>query len=589
MKFLGNVLSVIVGLFVFSILSVLVIFGLIGIIASSAGDSEVSVKENSILHLDLNGRTLVERTGDDDLDLGFLGNPFGGEFNAGLVNLKKAINEAKTNENIKGIYLNTGLILAGQANLLELRETLEDFKSSGKFIIAYDEAFTEGGYYLASIADEIYMNPIGGVEFNGFASEGIFLKGFFDKVGIEPEVFRVGEFKSAVEPFILEQMSPENKLQTQFFLDDINTHALMDIAASRGMALDSLVKINNLMLVRRPTDAVTYGLITELLYEDQVLAKLREKLGLEEDDDISKINATDLASSAKSKNVTSSNRIAVIIAEGEIVSGEADGVISSEKFAAEIRKARKNESIKAIVLRVNSPGGSVLASEVIWREMAEAKKVKPVIVSMGEVAASGGYYIAAPADTIVAQPNTITGSIGIFGLMFNVEELLNDKLGITTDVVTTGELSDFMNPARPLKEVERMIIQNSVEDGYETFISRVAEGRGMSIEAVKEVASGRVWTGNQAKERGLVDVLGGLDTAIDIAAGKIGAGDDYRVVYYPENKPWFESIMEDFGKNVRIGFLKQELKENYIIYQQVEKLKSYRGIQARMPQDITIK
>jgi protease-4 len=589
MKFLGNVLSVIVGLFVFSILSVLVIFGLIGIIASSTGDSKVSVKENSILHLDLNGRTLVERTGDDDLDLGFLGNPFGGEFNAGLVNLKKAINEAKTNENIKGIYLNTGLILAGQANLLELRETLEDFKSSGKFIIAYDEAFTEGGYYLASIADEIYMNPIGGVEFNGFASEGIFLKGFFDKVGIKPEVFRVGEFKSAVEPFILEQMSPENKLQTQFFLDDINTHALMDIAASRGMALDSLVKINNQMLVRRPTDAVTYGLMTELLYEDQVLAKLREKLGLEEDDDISKINATDLASSAKSKNVTSSNRIAVIIAEGEIVSGEADGVISSEKFVAEIRKARKNESIKAIVLRVNSPGGSVLASEVIWREMAEAKKVKPVIVSMGEVAASGGYYIAAPADTIVAQPNTITGSIGIFGLMFNVEELLNDKLGITTDVVTTGELSDFMNPARPLKEVERMIIQNSVEDGYETFISRVAEGRGMSIEAVKEVASGRVWTGNQAKERGLVDVLGGLDTAIDIAAGKIDAGDDYRVVYYPEVKPWFESIMEDFGQTVRIGFLKQELKENYKIYQQVEQLKSYKGIQARMPQDITIK
>lgn len=589
MKFLGNVLSVIVGLFVFSILSVLVIFGLIGIIASSTGDSKVSVKENSILHLDLNGRTLVERTGDDDLDLGFLGNPFGGDFNAGLVNLKKAIEEAKTNENIKGIYLNTGLILAGQANLLELRETLEDFKSSGKFIVAYDEAFTEGGYYLASIADEIYMNPIGGIEFNGFASEGIFLKGFFNKVGIKPEVFRVGEFKSAVEPFILEQMSPENKLQTQFFLDDINTHALMDIAASRGMALDSLVKINNQMLVRRPADAVTYGLMTELLYQDQVLAKLREKLGLDEDADISKINATDLASSAKSKNITSSNRIAVIIAEGEIVSGDADGVISSEKFAAEIRKARKNESVKAIVLRINSPGGSVLASEVIWREMAEAKKVKPVIVSMGEVAASGGYYIAAPADTIVAQPNTITGSIGIFGLMFNVQELLNDKLGITTDVVTTGELSDFMNPARPLTEVERMIIQNSVEDGYETFISRVAEGRGMSIEAVKEVASGRVWTGNQAKERGLVDVLGGLDTAIAIAAGKIGAGDDYRVVYYPEVKPWFESIMEDFGQTVRIGFLKQELKENYKIYQQVEQLKSYKGIQARMPQDITIK
>jgi protease-4 len=472
---------------------------------------------------------------------------------------------------------------------LELRESLEDFKSSGKFIIAYDEAFSEGGYYLASVADEVYMNPIGGVDFNGFASEGIFLKGFFEKVGIKPEVFRVGEFKSAVEPYILDKMSPENRLQTQFFLDDINTNALIDIAESRGIAFDSLKKINNLMLVRKPADAVTYGLMTELLYEDQVHSKLKEKLGLEEDDDISKINATDLASSAKSKNITSSNRIAVIIAEGEIVSGKADGVISSEKFAAEIRKARKNESIKAIVLRINSPGGSVLASEVIWREVAEAQKAKPVIVSMGEVAASGGYYIAAPADTIVAQPNTITGSIGIFGMMFNVQELLNDKLGITTDVVKTGEFSDFMNAGRPITEVERMIMQSSVEDGYETFISRVAEGRKMTPEAVKEVASGRVWTGNQAKERGLVDVLGGLDTAIEIAAGKIKAGDDYRVVYYPEVKPWFETIMDDFGQSVRVGFLKHELQENYKIYQQVEKLKTYQGIQARMAQEITIK
>jgi protease-4 len=589
MKFLGNVLAVIVGLFVFSILSVLVMFGLIGIIASSAGDAKVNVKENTVLHLNLNGRTLVERTTEDNLDFGFLGNPFGGEANAGLINLKKAIEEAKTNENIKGIYLNTGLIIAGQANLLELRESLEDFKSSGKFIIAYDEAFSEGGYYLASVADEVYMNPIGGVDFNGFASEGIFLKGFFEKVGIKPEVFRVGEFKSAVEPYILDKMSPENRLQTQFFLDDINTNALMDIAESRGIAFDSLKKINNLMLVRKPADAVTYGLMTELLYEDQVHSKLKEKLGLEEDDDISKINATDLASSAKSKNITSSNRIAVIIAEGEIVSGKADGVISSEKFAAEIRKARKNESIKAIVLRINSPGGSVLASEVIWREVAEAQKAKPVIVSMGEVAASGGYYIAAPADTIVAQPNTITGSIGIFGMMFNVQELLNDKLGITTDVVKTGEFSDFMNAGRPITEVERMIMQSSVEDGYETFISRVAEGRKMTPEAVKEVASGRVWTGNQAKERGLVDVLGGLDTAIEIAAGKIKAGDDYRVVYYPEVKPWFETIMDDFGQSVRVGFLKHELQENYKIYQQVEKLKTYQGIQARMAQEITIK
>jgi len=292
---------------------------------------------------------------------------------------------------------------------------------------------------------------------------------------------------------------------------------------------------------------------------------------------------------AKGKNITSSNRIAVILAEGDIVDGNAEGAISSEKFAKEIRKARKDENIKAIVLRVNSPGGSILASEVIWREMSEAKKVKPVIVSMGEVAASGGYYIAAPADTIVAQPNTITGSIGIFGILFNVQELVNEKLGVTTDVVSTGELSDFGNMARPLTEVERTIIQSSVEDGYETFISRVAEGRGMHPDSVRKVASGRVWTGTQAKARGLVDVLGGLDTAIGIAAAKIKAGEDYRVVYYPEKKPWFEELMVSFSDQVQVRILQTQLGDQYPLYQKIQKLKNYQGVQVRMPQEIVIK
>lgn len=588
MKFLGNVLAVIVGLFVFTILSFLMLFGLIGMLAASSTD-EVTVSENSILHIDLNGRTIVERTTEDDLDLSMFGNPFGQEYTAGLVNLKKAINAAKTDDNVQGIYLNTGLVIAGQASLLELREALEDFKTSGKFIIAYDEAYTEGGYYVASVADEIYLNPLGGIDFNGFSSVGIFFKGLFDKIGVEPEIFRVGEFKSAVEPFILEKNSPEARLQTQSFLDDMNLFALQAVSESRGIAFDSLSKINNQMLVRKPEDAVKYGLATELAYLDQVHSKLREKLGISEDDDIRSINVTDLNKTVKSKNITSSNRIAVIIAEGEIVDGNADGVISSEKFAKEIRKARRDENIKAIVLRVNSPGGSVVASEVIWREMSEAKKVKPVYVSMGEVAASGGYYISAPADTIVAQPNTITGSIGIFGMMFNTQELLNDKLGITTDVVKTGELSDFMNMTRPLTEVERNIIQNIIEDGYETFVSRVSEGRGMSPEAVKEVASGRVWTGNQAKDRGLVDVLGGLETTIELAAARIGAGEDYRVVYYPTQKPWFEAIMEDLGDKVSVKILQSELGVNFQLYQQIQKLKSYEGIQARMPQEFTIK
>lgn len=588
MRFLGNVLAVIVGLIIFSVLSILVSFGIIGMIAAS-GNEEVTVKENTILHLNLNGRTIVERTSEDDLDIPIFGSVFGQPNTAGLVNLKKAIEEAKTNPSIKGIYLNTGFVLAGQANLLELREAFEDFKTSGKFILAYDEVYTEGGYYLASVADEIYLNPMGGIDFNGYSSDVLFFTGLFEKVGIKPEVFRVGEFKSAVEPFILKKMSDENRLQTQAFLSDINANALKGIADSRGINLDSLTKTNNLMLVREPEDAVTYNLITDLAYEDEIHAKLREKLGLSEDDTISTINATKLNTTVKSKNITSRNRIAVILAEGEIVSGNAEGVISSDKFAKEIRKARKDDNIKAIVLRVNSPGGSVLASEVIWREMVEAKRVKPVYVSMGEVAASGGYYISAPADTIVAQPNTITGSIGIFGLWFNTKELLNDKLGITTDVVETGELSDFMNPTRDLTEVERKIVQTSVEKGYETFISKVAEGRGMNPEDVKAVASGRVWTGNQAIERGLVDVLGGLDDTIELAAQRINAGDDYRVVYYPQKKPWFEQLMSDFGENVKLKMLKSELGENFTLYQQAQKLKNYQGIQVRMPLEYIIK
>jgi len=343
------------------------------------------------------------------------------------------------------------------------------------------------------------------------------------------------------------------------------------------------------MLVRKPQDAVTYKLATALKYEDEVHALLKKKLGLTEEDELPTINATDLGSLAKSKNITSDNRIAVILAEGEIVDGNADGAISSEKFAEEIRKARKDDNIKAIVLRVNSPGGSILASDVIWREMAEAKKAKPVMVSMGEVAASGGYYISAPADTIVAQPNTITGSIGIFGIFFNVQELVNDKLGVTSDVVSTGELSDFMNMGRPLTEVERTIIQSSVEDGYETFISRVAEGRGMHPDSVRKIASGRVWTGAQAKERGLVDVLGGLDTAIKIAAEKIKAGDDYRVVYYPEKKPWFEELMLTFTDEVQLRILQRQLGQHYPLYKKLEGIQRYHGVQVRMPQDITIK
>lgn len=586
MKFLGNVLAVIVGLLVFSVLSFFILAGIIA--AISASDSEVKVKENTVLQLNLNGRVLVERTNENDPDFSSVG-LFGGVSTVGLANIKRAINAAKDNDNIKGIYLKAGFFSAGQAGLKEIRDALVDFKDSGKFIISYDEVYGESGYYLSSVADEIYLNPSGMMEFNGFASEVVFLKGMFQKIEVEPVVFRVGDFKSAVEPFLLDKMSDENRLQTETFLNDLNAIALKEISESRSIALDRITEINQQMLVRKVQDAVELTMVDNLWYEDQVIDHIKEKMGLKEDDKINLINITRMNAATSSKNKLSKNRIAVIIAEGDIVDGRAEDAISSEVFKEEVRKARKNDDIKAVVIRINSPGGSALASEVIWRELEECSKVKPVIASMGEVAASGGYYIAAAADTIVAQPNTITGSIGIFALWFNAQGLLNNKLGITTDVVKTGQFSDFGSLSRKLTDGEKAIFQNQVEQGYDTFLSRVSSGRNMSKEAVMEVASGRVWSGVRAQELGLVDVLGGLEDAIKIAATKAYIADDYRVIYYPESKPWFERFLSQFTNDVQAFYNTKKYGELYPIMKQVEKINQYKGVMVRLPYDIEVR
>lgn len=585
MKFLGNVLAVIVGLLVFSVISFFIMAGFIAMIASS--EQEVSVSENSVFLLNLEGRVLVERANEDEPDFSSFG--FGGMPTVGLISLKTAIEAAKENENIKGIYMKAGTFSAGQAGLKELRDALLDFKESGKFIYSYGEYYTEPAYYLSSVADKVYMNPSGLIELNGFASEIVFFKGMFEKLEVQPEVFRVGDFKSAVEPFILDKMSEENRLQTQSFLNDLNKVMIGEIAESRGIPADTLFNISNKMLVRRVKDAVDLKLVDDLWYEDQVIDAMKEKLGLTQDDKVPTINVSNLNSTVKTKNRTSKNRIAVVVAEGDIMSGRSEGSIGSETFQKEIRDARKNKDVKAIVLRVNSPGGSALASEVIWRELELASKEKPVIASMGEVAASGGYYIAAAADTIVAQPNTITGSIGIFAMWFNAQGLLNNKLGITTDVVKTGELSDMLTPTRKITDVERSIFQAQVEEGYDVFLTRVAEGRNKTKEEIMKVASGRVWTGNQAKENGLVDILGDLEDAIEIAAKKAGVADDYRVVYYPIQKPWFERFMSQFTNDVQVMYRKHQMGDLYPIYNQVEKLRTYEGLLVRMPYDMTIR
>ena len=587
MRFLSNVLATIIGLFIFFIIGFFILLGIIGIAASS--DDKVTIKENTVLHLNLDNKLLVERGSDDDFAIPSFG-PFATVPSVGLNQLKTAIRTAKENDNIKGIYLQSGILLGGgPAMLLELRNELEDFKTTGKFIVSYSEILTEGGYFLSSVADEVYLNPLGALEFNGLSSNVVFLTGLFKKLEIEPVIFRVGEFKSAVEPFFLEKMSEENRLQTAMFLNEMNDLAIEKIAISRNLSFERLKEINDNMLVRKNQDAVDMGLVDGLWYDDQVKDLLREKLGIAEDKEIPSINVTRINTTAKTPNRTSPNKIAVIIASGEIISGDSEGSIGSKQFSEEIKKARKDKDVKAIVLRVNSPGGSVLASDVIWREMYEAKQVKPVIASMSEVAASGGYYISAPADTIVAQPNTITGSIGIFGLWFNMEGLLQNKLGITTDVVTTGEYSDFMNPTRQISPIEKGIVQTQVEEGYDVFLSRVAEGRGMTKEQVMEVASGRVWTGIQAQRNGLVDVLGGLDDAINIAAAKAGVSDDFRVAYFPEQKSFFERILSELSRDVQTRYMQFKLGHNYYIYQQIEKVKQFEGIMVRLPYDIVVK
>ncbi|WP_186756961.1 signal peptide peptidase SppA [Echinicola salinicaeni] len=584
MKFLSNVFAVLIGLFIFSLFG---FFFLAGLISLTTAEDKVTIEDNTLLHMNLNNVVLVERSSEENMNLSSLGMvPTPNKI--GLTNLKKAIKTAKNNEKIKGIYLQAGTVMANPAMLLELRNSLEDFKSSGKFIIAYSEYFSENGYFLSSISDEIYMNPMGGLEFNGLSSEALFFKGLLEKLEIEPVIFRVGEYKSAVEPFILDQMSEANRRQTEEFLGDINRFAIKAISESRDINREKLEEINDQMLVRKPQDAVDLGLIDGIWYDDQVKDLLRNKMGISENGKIKTINISGINTTAKTENITASDRVAVIIAQGEIVSGKVENALSSEIIAKEIKNARMDDNIKAIVLRVNSPGGSILASDVIWREMNEARKVKPVIASMSELAASGGYYISAPADTIVAQPNTITGSIGIFGMWFNAKGLLNNKLGITTDVAKTGEFSDFMNPTRELTDLEKNIIQNQIEDGYDTFIQRVADGRDMSKEAVLEVASGRVWSGMQAKEKGLVDVLGGLEDAIEIAAKKANIEDEYRVLYFPKQKSFIEQIMSELGTDIEAKYMNYRFGATYQTLQKMEKVKDMQGVMARMPFDMII-
>jgi protease-4 len=591
MRFLRTVLATLVGLVLFfGILTLM----FIGLASSAASEEAIEIEENSVLKIELN-LPIVERDMEDPFSTFLFPGTNTGAI--GLLSLKEALKKAKNDANIRGIYLDAGFALAGFATLEEIRNELIDFKESGKFIVAYSEFMTEKGYYLASLADYIYLHPQGNLEFNGLAAEVTFIKNTLEKLGVEPQVFRVGDFKSAVEPLTRTSMSDSSRLQTQQYLENLYNVYLEGIEASRDIPVSELRAIANSMKATVPLEAKNAGLITDTAYYDMVLQKIGEELGMETDEDglvdtdeIDFVSLKDYEKSLEQQpDDYSRNRIAVIVATGNIVNGEGEGtVIGGETFAREIRKARLDDKIKAIVLRINSGGGSALASDVMWREVQLAKKVKPVIASMSDVAASGGYYMAMACDTIVAHPNTITGSIGIFSVIPNAQELLN-KIGVTTDVVKTGEYANIFSLARPLSEGEAMIIQNIIESGYEDFTRKAAEGRNMSIENMLAVASGRVWTGVEAKDRNLIDVFGGLDEAVAIAREKAGLDEDYQLRYYPRKKTFLEQLMAELDGQISTYLMQRELGIAYPYVKTLKELEQLQGVQARMPFEIVIK
>ncbi|MCC8426675.1 signal peptide peptidase SppA [Mucilaginibacter sp. UR6-11] len=585
-QFFKFVLATIVGIILSTLIIVLVIAG---IIAAAGSEKSVQVDENSILHIDIK-YPIAERTPNNPLaNLSFLG--LDGDKLIGLKDILANIKKAKTDNNIKGIFLDESYMLSGQATTEEIRNALIDFKKSGKFVVAYAEVYTKGFYYLASVADKVYINPKGIFEFDGFNSEVTFLKGALDKLGIEAQVIKVGTYKSAVEPLVLTKMSDANRLQVTSYLGSLYDHFLTNIGKSRGINKDSLFNYANQMRIQRPQDALKLKLVDGLKYKDELLAELKGRLGVKSKKDISSVELADYTNSSdEDTKEVSTNRIAVVYASGDIAGGEGgDNSIGSETTSKALRKVRLDDKIKAVVLRVNSPGGSSLASDVIWREVMLTKKVKPVIVSMGDVAASGGYYIACAADSIYAEPNTITGSIGIFAVLPNMQKLFNDKLGVTFDGVKTGQYADLGNTSRPLTAAERAILQNQINHGYDDFTRAVAMGRHKTQAYINSIGQGRVWTGEQALKIGLVDRLGNISDAVKSAAKKANLK-DYRLVAYPEQKSVFNKLGESFSAEMKTKVLKSELGENYGIYEQIKNVTSMmRTPLTRMEYDVVVK
>lgn len=580
---LATVVGIILSTIVMFFLSILIVFGMV-----SSSSSETIVGKNSVMMLNLNG-TLSERSQENPF-----GSLMGQTFESyGLDDILSSIKKAKEHEDIKGIYLQASALNAGIASCEEIRDALKEFKESGKFIVAYGDTYTQGLYYLSSVADKVIMNPQGMLDWHGLASTPMFYKDMLEKIGVEMQIFKVGTYKSAVEPFIATEMSEANREQVTVYLNSLWAQLTSDVAESRNLSTEAVNSAANEMLALAPAErSVELGLVDTLMYKNDVRNYLKQMVGIDEDDDLNLLSLQEMINVKKNTpKDPSGNVIAVYYAYGEIdgtssMAGSDEG-INSTKVIKDLRKLKEDEDVKAVVLRVNSPGGSAFGSEQIWYAVSELKKEKPVIVSMGDYAASGGYYISCCADTIVAEPTTLTGSIGIFGMVPNFEKL-TDKIGLDFDVVKTNEYADFGTLVRPFNNGEKSAMQMHVNRGYDLFLTRCSDGRGISKEDLDKIAQGRVWSGATAKELGLVDVLGGLDTALEIAIAKAGI-EAYTVMSYPGKKSMLETLMESTpGNYVKSQLLGEEAVKLYKQLNAIDRLKQGDYLQTRVPFELNI-
>ena len=574
--FLASLLAFFVANFVWFFLMIMFFVG----VAALSQSSTVAVSPKSVLHIDL-AESIVDAPVDDPFSTF---DPMSMDMQKSLSNMDvmHAIGAAATDPNIEGIYINlTGAGTVSAAMLEEVRGYLNSFKESDKFIIAYGETYSQGGYYLASVADSIYLNPAGQMDWRGLAMQVVFYKGLLDKLGVEPQVFRHGTFKSAVEPYILNRMSPANRTQMETIANSIWGSLVNDIAEARNLSIDSLNMYATELSAMMPAEVVEKRLIDGLKYEDEIQDILREKLELDADEDVNFVTLGEYVASNPYTETYSDNKIEVIYAEGQIVQGRsAKGSLGSTTLAEQLAEARMDEDVKAVVLRVNSPGGSALASEVMWREMELLRQQKPVIVSMGDYAASGGYYISAPADVIIADANTLTGSIGVFGLMFNAEKTLQNKLGVSIDVAKTNPSADMGSFHRGVTASERDFMMKGIEEVYSTFVNHVADGRNMTFDSVDAIGQGRVWTGNDGKRIGLVDEIGGLQYAIAVAAEKAECLDDYMVSEAIGEPTGFMAIMDKFSAHISDRKMRKEMGIFYDDYCTLRALMENEGVQA---------